>query len=111
MITSNFGGMAELVQNNVNGLTFDHRDSSSLMDCMLLALQQPHKMQDLGGKGYLHSDDGNIPSLESHVQEILGLYTRILSNQQVQPSNSKDIGSEYPGLLNLLEQRTGDVEL
>eukprot|EP00463_Aulacantha_scolymantha_P000738 TRINITY_DN1473_c0_g1_i1.p1 TRINITY_DN1473_c0_g1~~TRINITY_DN1473_c0_g1_i1.p1 ORF type:complete len:140 (+),score=9.37 TRINITY_DN1473_c0_g1_i1:276-695(+) len=50
VITSEKGGMGELVQNGVNGLTFRHKNVESLAKTLQYALNQPQKMRNLGNR-------------------------------------------------------------
>jgi len=75
VITSNFGGMGELVENYVNGLTFEHRNTDSLAEAMRKALEQPVGMRRLGERGYLYSPDGDIPDIQMHTDRLLQLFT------------------------------------
>ncbi|CAF1294449.1 unnamed protein product [Adineta steineri] len=81
VITANRGGMSELVQDGVNGLTFLHRDASSLAQTLLRIIQQPNMLNQLGEHGYLYSNDGQVPSIESHVDELINLYSSLTNNQ------------------------------
>jgi glycosyltransferase involved in cell wall biosynthesis len=78
VITANCGGMSELIQNEVNGLTFEHRNSSSLSSAMLKVINNPLKMQELGKRGYLHSDDGHVTCIKKHCDDINGIYESLL---------------------------------
>ena len=69
VITANVGGMKEFVADKVNGLLFKHRDIKSLREQMEFAVNNPFTMKDLGKKGYLYSDTGDIPSIEAHADE------------------------------------------
>ncbi|AVP87926.1 Glycosyl transferase, group 1 / radical SAM family protein [Candidatus Phycorickettsia trachydisci] len=74
VITSNYGGMAEYVKDGVNGLLFEHRDFMSLSAKMKLLTQDTALYKKLTENGYLYSDDGQIPSIESHVREVEKIY-------------------------------------
>jgi hypothetical protein len=74
---------SELVKDGVNGLTFTHRDALSLAQVMLRAIQQSDTFDKLGQHGYLYSDDGQVPSIESHVDQLIDLYST-LTNTQVE---------------------------
>lgn len=74
VITANFGGMKEYVQHQVNGLLFEHRNVDSLAEQLNFALQNPDLMRQLGQKGYLYSEDGNIPGIQDHCKELEKLY-------------------------------------
>lgn len=49
VIVSNRGGMAELIDNRVNGLLFNYGDANELCKCMFLLLKERHLLQTLGG--------------------------------------------------------------
>ena len=71
VITSAQGGMGEYVKNGVNGLTYKHRDVDDLRGAMQQAIDEPERMAKLGERGYLYSDDGQIPSDEQHINEVI----------------------------------------
>ncbi|CAF4828715.1 unnamed protein product [Rotaria sp. Silwood1] len=77
VITANQGGMNELVKDGVNGLIFTHRNVSSLAQVILRAIQQPDLLDKLSQYGYLYSDDGQVPSIESHVDQLIDLYSTL----------------------------------
>jgi hypothetical protein len=62
-------------------LTFTHRDASSLAQAILRAIQQPDILNKLGQHGYLYSDDGQVPSIESHVDQLIDLYSTLTNNR------------------------------
>ncbi len=74
VITANYGGMKEYVQHNVNGLLFEHRNKDDLQRKMQYALEHPQEMKQLGQRGYLYSQDGNIPSIQEHCQKLTEIY-------------------------------------
>lgn len=78
VITANAGGMAEYVQHEVNGLTFEHRSAAALAQQMQRFIDDPDWAKQLGSKGYLYSDSGNIPSIDQHVRDVENLYERVL---------------------------------
>ncbi|MBV6403454.1 MAG: D-inositol-3-phosphate glycosyltransferase [Flavobacteriales bacterium] len=77
VITADAGGMAELVAHQVNGLLFEHRSADSLGHWMRWAIQHPGSMDRLGRRGYLHSADGAIPSIEEHCKTLEDIYTQL----------------------------------
>jgi len=77
VITANHGGMGEYVKDGVNGLTFMHRKPEDLRRVMQLAVNDQKEFCRLGKRGYLHSEDGCVPSIESHVKTIIGYYTTL----------------------------------
>lgn len=80
VITSDMGGMAEYVRHGENGLLFRPRDAYALADQMQKLVDSPKLGERLGERGYLYSDDGSVPSVESHVDQLLSLYHRAVGN-------------------------------
>jgi glycosyltransferase involved in cell wall biosynthesis len=78
VITANFGGMAEYVQHLENGLLFEHRNADDLAEKMLFALQNTDKMKNLGERGYLYSENGNVPNIEHHCIELEKIYNQLI---------------------------------
>jgi len=76
VITSDCGGMGELVKDCVNGLTFTHRDVDSLAVAMQKALKNPSHLKILANRGYLGSYDGQIPCIHTHVKNLVKLYSQ-----------------------------------
>jgi len=81
VITSNFGGVAEYVEHQVNGLLFRHRDSNDLAAMMQLAMDNPGFLELLGQKGYLYSEDGNVPDIKDHCTELEKIYTNLILSE------------------------------
>lgn len=80
VITADFGGMAEYVQHLKNGLLFEHRSVKSLTNQLQWALEYPEKMQALGKRGYLYSEDGSVSNIEDHCKALIKLYQRTIPN-------------------------------
>ena len=80
VITANYGGMGEYVQHEVNGLLFEHRNVQSISKQLQWALDNPEKMKNLGKKGYLYSNDGQVPNIKQHCLQLEGIYQNIISN-------------------------------
>lgn len=78
VITADVGGMAEYVHHEKNGLLFEHRNIESLAFQMQRLVDDPTFAKRLGNQGYLQSPYGNIPDLETHVQQIEKFYDSIL---------------------------------
>jgi glycosyltransferase involved in cell wall biosynthesis len=78
VITANYGGMSEYVQHEVNGLLFDHRNTMDLAEKMNYAVQNQEWMKVLGQRGYLFSENGNVPNIENHCIELEKIYNRTL---------------------------------
>ncbi len=81
VITADYGGMAEYVKHEENGLLFTHRDPSSLARQMQRFVDAPEWSRRLGRRGYLQSSDGNVPGIMEHAQEIQRIYANLLSKQ------------------------------
>ena len=79
VITAAKGGMGEYVQHEVNGLLYRHRDVNDLAVQMQRLLDNPMFAQQLGARGYLFSDDGEIPGIDEHIQELVALYKQVIS--------------------------------
>jgi glycosyltransferase involved in cell wall biosynthesis/MoaA/NifB/PqqE/SkfB family radical SAM enzyme len=78
VITANAGGMAEYVHHEVNGLLFKHRSVEALAQQMQRFVNAPAFAAKLGSRGYAFSQSGDIPDIDSHVQEIEALYQLVL---------------------------------
>jgi glycosyltransferase involved in cell wall biosynthesis/MoaA/NifB/PqqE/SkfB family radical SAM enzyme len=78
VITANVGGMAEYVRHEVNGLLFEHRSITKLVEQMQRLVDNPKFASQLGARGYLYSDSGDIPSVEQHVRDVEAIYERVL---------------------------------
>ncbi len=74
VITANYGGMKEYVSHMENGLLFRHRDSQDLAQHMQWAIDHPEDFIALGKRGYLYSEDGAIPEIQYHCQQLLSIY-------------------------------------
>ena len=77
VITADAGGMAEYVHDMENGLLFKHRDVESLRDTMQKVVDNPSLIHDVGKRGYLHSETGDVVSIEEHIKKIEGIYRRL----------------------------------
>ena len=81
VIAADVGGMAEYVRHEVNGLQFEHRSYRSLASQMQRFVDDPDLARRLGLRGYVFSDDGNVPAIEDHVREVERLYERVLKRR------------------------------
>ena len=79
VITADVGGMSEYVKHNVNGLLYEHRNINDLTKQMQTLLNDPSLAQRLGEKGYLFSDDGQIPGIEMHIHDLENHYKKLIS--------------------------------
>lgn len=78
VITANVGGMAEYVRHEVNGLLFEHRSVAALAEQMQRLAKEPGLAAQLGSRGYLFSDTGDIPDIGTHVREVEELYAEVM---------------------------------
>ncbi len=78
VITADYGGMSEYVKHKVNGLLFKHRDYNSLTEQMQYLIDNPELIEKLGQKGYLYSKNGDIPSIDDHIDKIINIYKEVL---------------------------------
>ncbi len=78
VITADFGGMSEYVMHMVNGLLFEHRDTDSLLEQLKFAITNQELMKQLGEKGYLYSEDGSVPNIKTHCQELEKIYKQFI---------------------------------
>lgn len=78
VVTANSGGMAEYVRHQENGLLFEHRSPQKLAEQMQRLIDEPALAQQLGARGYVQSDDANIPDLDTHTASIEAIYERLL---------------------------------
>lgn len=81
VITADVGGMAEYIHHEINGLLFKHRDVPSLAKQMQRLLDNPPLAKQLGSKGYLQSDDGNIPDMPAHLNQIEQIYQNLVTSR------------------------------
>lgn len=81
VITANVGGMAELVEHEVNGLLFEFRDATSLARQMQRVAAEPAMATRLGGRGYLASTTGDVTDIDEHATEIERLYATAIERR------------------------------
>jgi MoaA/NifB/PqqE/SkfB family radical SAM enzyme len=74
VITANFGGMAEYVHHEVNGLLFEHRSIKSLSEQMQRCIDSPELIKNFGKRGYLYTETGDVQDINTHASEIERLY-------------------------------------
>ena len=92
------GGMAELVNNGVNGLTFHHRDVNDLAAKMQIAVDSPEYVSMLGMRGNLYSEDGRAHSIENHVRFLEGVFCSILEKGRMEKGvNASEAGNSIAG--------------
>ena len=76
VITANYGGMREYVQHNVNGLLFEHRNVDSLFEQLKFAVENPDYIKSLGQRGYLYSENGEVPDIKEHCKKLEDIYRK-----------------------------------
>ena len=82
VITAAFGGMAEYVLHERNGLLFAHRDPSSLAQQMQRLAGDPQFAGKLGRHGYVQSNDGNVPDMVEHSLAVEAIYHSVISRSK-----------------------------
>ena len=78
VITADYGGMAEYVHHEQNGLLFAHRDPGSLAQQMQRLADDPKLAERLGRRGYVQSGDGNVPDMMEHSLAVQGIYESLI---------------------------------
>ncbi len=76
IITSNLGGMAELVQNDKNGLLFETGNVDDLRKKVDFFIKNPNSIEKFT------EDPTPVRSIQQNVQEIMMLYNRLLNNKE-----------------------------
>ena len=74
VITADMGGMAEYVKHEINGLLFKFRNVDSLAKQMQGILDNPLIATKLGQKGYLYTENGDVQSIEVHVERLIEIF-------------------------------------
>ena len=77
VIAADYGGMAEYVHHEVNGLLFTHRDPESLARQMQRLADDPQLAKRLGSMGYLQSADGNVTDMLEHSIAVEEIYASL----------------------------------
>lgn len=78
VITADIGGMAEHVRHEQNGLLFKHRSSLDLTKKMQRLVNDSAFARQLGERGYIFDERGDIPSIEQHTKRLEALYEQVL---------------------------------
>lgn len=77
VVTADAGGMAEYVQDGVNGLLFRHRDEQDLARVLQRLVDEPGLAASLGSRGYLGTPDGRVPTMAEDAAFLADLYARL----------------------------------
>lgn len=80
VITANIGGMAEYIKHEVNGLLFRFRDVGSLANQMQKLMDDPFISIKLGQRGYLYSENGDVQSINTHVDKLIEIFKSLSRN-------------------------------
>ena len=78
VVTADYGGMAEYVRHEENGLLFSHRHPVSLARQMQRLADDPVFARNLGSRGYLQSPSGNVPEIVGHSLAVERIYESLL---------------------------------
>ncbi|NLL06470.1 MAG: polysaccharide pyruvyl transferase CsaB [Clostridiaceae bacterium] len=101
-ISSNVGGISDLIDNNINGFLFEPKDYQTLAKHMLSLVNNPKLRQEMGEK--IHQKASKYFSLENMCKTQLGIYESILSRRDAKkvPKNYYDaVISGYYGFKNV----------
>jgi len=79
VITADVGGMAEYVEDKINGLLFKHRNVTSLAEKLQWAIDNVELMRTYGQRGYLYSENGEVISIKEHCEKLIGIYRKLIS--------------------------------
>ena len=82
VITADYGGMAEYVHHEVNGLLFSHRNPESLARQMQRLVDKPKLASQMGSRGYLQSGDGNVPDMRDHALAVEEIYAKLVRQRE-----------------------------
>jgi glycosyltransferase involved in cell wall biosynthesis/MoaA/NifB/PqqE/SkfB family radical SAM enzyme len=82
VITADVGGMKEYVEHQVNGLLFRHRDFADLAMQMQTAMENPELMKALGTRGYLYHENGHVPCIKEHCEQLERMYEKVISSSR-----------------------------
>ncbi len=76
VITSNFGGMADLVKDGENGLLFDVGDAGSLSACLARCVDEPQLIEQI------RPDPASVKTLEYDAEWMEGQYQILLAKRE-----------------------------
>jgi len=83
VITADAGGMAELVRNQIDGLTFRLGDASDLRDKLVRVIEHPEILDRL------RSGIPPVPGIEAHARDLLARYRQLLSEPKDAPQDRR----------------------
>src|SRR5207253_2951864 len=64
-----------------NGLLFSHRSPESLAAAMQRFVDDPALARRLGARGYVQSQNGDVPDVREHVEEIERIYHQAIARR------------------------------
>ncbi|MGH7801325.1 MAG: glycosyltransferase family 4 protein [Thermodesulfobacteriota bacterium] len=76
VITSNIGGMAELIERMKNGLLFKVEDANDLYEKMKLLIDNPRLIKELKGRAE------EVKTIEENAKELEGIYLQFVRNKK-----------------------------
>jgi len=79
VITSEKGGMGELIQDGINGWTFKHRSIEALAEKLQFVLDNRQQAAQVAQRGFLNSEDGAIHSIEDHIQMLIQIFEKTIN--------------------------------
>ena len=78
VIAADYGGMAEYVHHERNGLLFSRRDPRALAEQMRRLAENPRLARTLGARGYMQSENGDVPDMREHSKQVESIYSELL---------------------------------
>jgi len=77
VITSNIGGMAELIKRMKNGLLFEVENANNLCEKMKLLIDNPQLIKELKGKA------NEVKTIEENAKELESIYLRFVRDKKI----------------------------
>ena len=82
VVAAGMGGMAEYVAHENNGLLFEPRNPSDMARQMERLAAHPDWAREIGRRGYLYDDSGDVPDIADHAGAIERLYLRAIRRKE-----------------------------
>ncbi|MEZ5480581.1 MAG: radical SAM protein, partial [Thiolinea sp.] len=70
------------VHHEVNGLLYEFRDVVSMAAAMQRLADDPNLARRLGQRGYVQTEGGDVPDIETHVSEIESIYDQVIQRRR-----------------------------
>ena len=61
----------------MNGFTYEHRNTHALQAALQRGADDTQSLLDLGSRGYLYSEDGQVPCINDHIDTLTRIYGKI----------------------------------